>query len=104
MKRERAPPASEEDAGNEGVKLIWWFASVRTGAESTLGRRPSRSSSSADEALRRAMFQTERDDIARAVELVRATHSEAREGQQPSLVEPGRSGANRKSELALLCS
>ena len=48
--------SSEEDAGNEGVKLIWWFAFVRTGAESTLGRRPSRFSSSADEALRRATF------------------------------------------------
>ena len=25
--------SSEEDAGNGGVKFIWWFASVRTGAD-----------------------------------------------------------------------
>ena len=42
-----------------------------------------------DEAMRRATFHTDRDVIARVVELVRATYPEAREEQETSLAEPG---------------
>jgi lipoate synthase len=43
-----------------------------------------------DEALRRATFQTDREVIAKAVELVRATYPEAREKQEPPPAEAGR--------------
>ena len=86
--------SSEEDAGNGGVKLIWWFASVRTGADKVDATQTAVESFESaffgvDEALRRATFQTDREVIARAVELVRATYPEAREEPEPSLVEPG---------------
>ena len=42
-----------------------------------------------DEAMRRDTFQTDRDVIARAVELVRVTYPEAREEEEKSLTEPG---------------
>ena len=85
---------SEEDASNGGVKLIWWYASVRTGADKVDATQTAVESFesaffSVDEALRRATFQTDRDVIARAVELVRATYPEAREGQVSALAEPG---------------
>jgi 8-oxo-dGTP pyrophosphatase MutT (NUDIX family) len=85
---------SEEDASNGGVKLIWWYASVRTGADKVDATQTAVESFESaffgvDEALRRATFQTDRDVIARAVELVRATYPEAREGQQSALAEPG---------------
>jgi 8-oxo-dGTP pyrophosphatase MutT (NUDIX family) len=86
--------SSSEDAGNGGVKLIWWFASVRTGADKVDATQTAVESFESaffgvDEALRRATFQTDRDVIARAVELVRATYPEARQEPEPSLVEPG---------------
>lgn len=85
---------SEEDASNGGVKLIWWYASVRTGADKVDATQTAVESFESaffgvDEALRRATFQTDRDVIARAVELVRATYPEAREGQVSALAEPG---------------
>ena len=86
--------SSEEDAGNGGVKFIWWFASVRTGADKVDATQTAVESFESaffdvDEAMRRATFQTDRDVIARAVELVRATYPEAREEQETSLAEPG---------------
>ncbi|KAF8487527.1 hypothetical protein DFH94DRAFT_707023 [Russula ochroleuca] len=85
--------SSEEDAGN-GVKLIWWYASVRTGADKVDATQTAVESFESaffgiDEALRRATFQTDRDVIARAVELVRATYPEARGEQEHALAEPG---------------
>jgi 8-oxo-dGTP pyrophosphatase MutT (NUDIX family) len=85
---------SEEDAGNGGVKLIWWFAAVCTGGDKVDGTQTAVESFESaffgvDEALRRATFQTDREVIAKAVELVRATYPEAREEQEPSLAEPG---------------
>ena len=86
--------SSEENAGNGGVKLIWWFASVRTGEDKVDATQTAVESFESaffgvDEAMRRATFQTDRDVIARAVELVRATYPEAREEQEKSLAEPG---------------
>jgi hypothetical protein len=84
---------SEEDAGNGGVKLIWWFAAVCTGGDKVDGTQTAVESFESaffgvDEAMRRSTFQTDRDVIARAVELVRATYPEAREEQEPSPAEP----------------
>jgi 8-oxo-dGTP pyrophosphatase MutT (NUDIX family) len=89
-----ATSSSEEDAGNGGVKFIWWFASVRTGADKVDATQTAVESFESvffgvDEAMRRATFQTDRDVIARAVELVRATYPEAREEQETLLAEPG---------------
>ena len=86
--------SSEENAGNGGVKLIWWFASVRTGADKVDATQTAVESFESaffgvEEAMRRATFQTDRDVIARAVELVRATYPEAREEEEKSLGEPG---------------
>jgi 8-oxo-dGTP pyrophosphatase MutT (NUDIX family) len=85
--------SSSEDAGNGGVKLIWWYASVRTGADKVDATQTAVESFESeffgvDEALRRATFQTDRDVIARAVELVRATYPEARGEQESALAEP----------------
>ena len=88
-----ATGSSEEDAGNGGVKLIWWYASVRTGADKVDATQTAVESFESeffgvDEALRRATFQTDRDVIARPVELVRATYPEARGEQESALAEP----------------
>ena len=87
--------AAEEDARNGGVKLIWWYASVCTGADKVDGTQTAVESFEStffgvDEALRRATFQTDREVIAKAVELVRATYPEAREEQEPPPAEAGR--------------
>jgi 8-oxo-dGTP pyrophosphatase MutT (NUDIX family) len=73
-----------------GVKLVWWFAAVRTGADKVDGTQTAVESFESrffgvDEALRVATFQADRDVIAAAIELVRATYPEAREesGQVP---------------------
>jgi len=84
--------SAEEDVGNGGVKLIWWYAGVCTGADKVDGTQTAVESFESaffgvEEALRRATFQTDREVIAKAVELVRATYPEARE---PSLVGSGR--------------
>ena len=93
--------AAEEDttsgAANEGVKLIWWFAAVCTGADKVDGTQTAVENFESaffgvDEALRRATFQTDREVIAKAVELVRATYPEAREEQEPPPVEAGSAG------------
>jgi len=78
---------------NGGVKLIWWYAAVRTGADKVDATQTAVESFESaffgvDEALRRATFKTDRDVIARAVELVRATYPEAREEQESSLAVP----------------
>jgi 8-oxo-dGTP pyrophosphatase MutT (NUDIX family) len=74
----------------EGVKLVSWFAAVRTGADKVDGTQTAIESFESrffavDEALRVATFQVDRDVIAAAIELVRATYPEAREesGQVP---------------------
>ncbi|KAH9983221.1 hypothetical protein BJV77DRAFT_1044040, partial [Russula vinacea] len=90
----RTGTASSTRCEQWGVKLIWWYASVRTGADKVDATQTAVESFesaffSVDEALRRATFQTDRDVIARAVELVRATYPEAREGQESALAEPG---------------
>jgi 8-oxo-dGTP pyrophosphatase MutT (NUDIX family) len=89
---------AEEDArnNNEGVKLIWWFTAVCTGAEKVDGTQTAVESFESkffgvEEALRRATFKTDREVIAKAVELVRATYPEAREeDQEPPPAEAGR--------------
>ncbi|KAH9976048.1 NUDIX hydrolase domain-like protein [Russula compacta] len=76
------------------VKLIWWFATVRTpGEDKRDGTQTAVESFESaffdvDEALRMATFQTDRDVIARAVELVRATYPEAREVQGEEHSQP----------------
>jgi 8-oxo-dGTP pyrophosphatase MutT (NUDIX family) len=70
-----------------GVKLIWWFASVRTGADKVGGTQTAVESFESaffgvEEALRVATFQTDREVIAKAVEHVRATYPEAREERE----------------------
>jgi 8-oxo-dGTP pyrophosphatase MutT (NUDIX family) len=70
-----------------GVKFIWWFATVRTAEDKLEGTQTAVESFESsffpvDEALHLATFQTDRDVIARAVELVRETYPEAREEQQ----------------------
>jgi hypothetical protein len=86
-----AGPAVENVVhGNGGVKLIWWYTAVCTGADKVDGTQTAVESFESaffgvDEALRRSTFQTDRDVIARAVELVRATYPEAREELEPSL-------------------
>lgn len=87
--------AVEEDMRSEGVKLIWWFAAVCTGADKVDGTQTAVESFESaffgvDEALRRATFQTDREVIAKAIELVRATYPEAREEQKPPPAEAGR--------------
>lgn len=86
---------AEDDTRNGGVKLIWWFAAVCTGAGKVDGTQTAVESFESaffdvDEALRRATFKTDREVVARAVELVRATYPEAREEQGPPLAEAGR--------------
>ncbi|KAH9958136.1 hypothetical protein BC827DRAFT_1221280 [Russula dissimulans] len=66
------------------VKLISWFVTVRTGVDKVNGTQMATESFESaflgvDEALERATFQTDREVIAAAVELVRATYPEARE-------------------------
>ena len=90
-----ASSIAEDDTRNEGVKLIWWFAAVCTGAGKVDGTQTAVESFESaffdvDEALRRATFKTDREVIARAVELVRATYPEAREEQGPPPAEEGR--------------
>jgi 8-oxo-dGTP pyrophosphatase MutT (NUDIX family) len=82
----------------EGVKLVWWFAAVRTGADKVDGTQTAVESFESrffpvDEALRVATFQADRDVIAAAVELVRATYAEAREesGQSQQVPEQNQS-------------
>ncbi|KAF8496239.1 hypothetical protein F5888DRAFT_418113 [Russula emetica] len=87
--------AAEEDTRNGGVKLIWWFAAVCTGADKVDGTQTAVESFESaffgvDEALRRATFQTDREVIAKAVELVRATYPEAREEKVPPPAKAGR--------------
>jgi 8-oxo-dGTP pyrophosphatase MutT (NUDIX family) len=87
--------AAEDDTHNGGVKLIWWFAAVCTGADKVDGTQTAVESFEStffdvDEALRRATFQTDREVIAKAVELVRASYPEAREDQEPPPPEAGR--------------
>jgi 8-oxo-dGTP pyrophosphatase MutT (NUDIX family) len=87
--------AAGEDTRNEGVKLIWWFAAVCTGADKVDGTQTAVESFEStffgvDEALRRATFQTDREVIAKAVELVRASYPEAREEQEPAPAEARR--------------
>lgn len=87
--------AAEEDTRNGGVKLIWWYAAVCTGADKVDGTQTAVESFEStffgvDEALRRATFQTDREVIAKAVDLVRATYPEAREKQEPPPAEAGR--------------
>jgi len=73
----------EEDGA--GVKLVWWFAAVRRpGTDKVDGTQTAVESFESrffdvDEALSVATFQSDRDVIAAAVELVRATYPEARE-------------------------
>jgi 8-oxo-dGTP pyrophosphatase MutT (NUDIX family) len=81
---EGAADAGGAGAG-AGAKLVWWFAAVRTGADKVDGTQTAVESFESrffavDEALRVATFQADRDVIAAAVELVRATYPEAREG------------------------
>jgi 8-oxo-dGTP pyrophosphatase MutT (NUDIX family) len=86
----RRTGSADADA-EEGVKLVWWFAAVRTpGADKVEGTQTAIESFESrffavDEALRVATFQADRDVIAAAIELVRATYPEAREesGQVP---------------------
>jgi 8-oxo-dGTP pyrophosphatase MutT (NUDIX family) len=74
-----------EEDGGAGVKLVWWFAAVRRpGTDKVDGTQTAVESFESrffdvDEALRVATFQSDRDVIAAAVELVRATYPEARE-------------------------
>jgi 8-oxo-dGTP pyrophosphatase MutT (NUDIX family) len=89
--------SAEEDVGNGGgVKLIWWYAGVCTGADKVDGTQTAVESFESaffgvEEALRRATFKTDREFIAKAVELVRATYPEAREEhKEPPLVGSGR--------------
>jgi 8-oxo-dGTP pyrophosphatase MutT (NUDIX family) len=87
--------AAEEDTRNGGVKLIWWFTSVCTGADKVDGTQTAVESFESaffgvEEALRRATFKTDREVIAKAVELVRATYPEAREEQERPPAEAGR--------------
>jgi 8-oxo-dGTP pyrophosphatase MutT (NUDIX family) len=87
--------SAEEDVGNGGVKLIWWYAGVCTGADKVDGTQTAVESFESaffgvEEALRRATFKTDREVIAKAVELVRATYPEAREERESPLVESGR--------------
>ena len=87
-----ASSTAEKDTRNGGVKLIWWFATVCTGADKVDGTQTAVESFESaffgvDEALRRATFQTDREVIAKAVELVRATYPEAREEQEPPPAE-----------------
>jgi len=90
-----ASSTAEEDTRNGGVKLIWWFAAVCTGADKVDGTQTAVESFESkffgvEEALRRATFQTDREVIAKAVELVRATYPEAREEKEPPPAEAGR--------------
>lgn len=87
--------AIEEETRDGGVKLIWWFAAVCTGMDKVDGTQTAVESFESaffgvDEALRRATFQTDREVIAKAVQLVRATYPEAREEQEPPPAEAGR--------------
>ena len=87
--------AAEEETRNGGVKLIWWFAAVCTGADKVDGTQTAVESFESaffgvEEALRRATFQTDREVIAKAVQLVQATYPEAREEQEPPPAEAGR--------------
>jgi len=75
------------DGDGAGVKLVWWFAAVRRpdtdkvdGTQTAVESFESRFFD-VDEALRVATFQSDRDVIAAAAELVRATYPEAREEQ-----------------------
>ncbi|KAI0055527.1 hypothetical protein BV25DRAFT_1873080 [Artomyces pyxidatus] len=60
------------------VKMIWWYVAVRTGDKVPGTQTDVETYESqffdVDEALRRATFQSDRDVIARAVELVRDTY------------------------------
>jgi 8-oxo-dGTP pyrophosphatase MutT (NUDIX family) len=74
-----------------GVKFIWWFVTVCTGEDKLEGTQTAVESFDSrffpvEEALRIATFQTDRDVIARAVDLVRETYPEARaqEVSQPA--------------------
>ena len=101
--------SSSSDAGIGGVKFIWWFTSVRTGADKVDATQTAVESFEGaffgvDEALRRATIQTDRDVIARAAELVRVTCPEAREEPGPSLVEPGPERSPSETRMALLRS
>ena len=76
------------------VKLISWFVTVRTpGAEKVNGTQMATESFESaffgiDEALECATFQTDRQVIAVAIELVRATYPEAREDKEQEQEPP----------------
>ncbi|KAI0050976.1 hypothetical protein FA95DRAFT_1555017 [Auriscalpium vulgare] len=62
------------------VKLIWWYVTVQTG-EKVAGTQTAVEDytsefMSVDEAIRRAAFQSDRDVIARAAQLVRQTYGD----------------------------
>ena len=65
------------------VKFIWWYAAVRTGDEKVEGTQTAVENFESalfdvNEALQVATFQADREVIAKAVELVRASYLEAR--------------------------
>ena len=76
-----------------GIQILSWFATVCTaGADIVVGSVPGLQTEvedyesaffEVDEALRVATFQVDRDVIARAVELVRATYPEASDIERP---------------------
>ncbi|SRR6266702_571029 len=70
------------------VKFIWWFATVRTGEDKVEGTQTAVENFESaffdvEEALRVATFQADREVIAKAVELVRATYP----GSRPNVVK-----------------
>ena len=76
-----------------GIQILSWFANVcMVGADQVVGSVPGLQTEvedyesaffEVDEALRVATFQIDRDVIARAVELVRATYPEASDIERP---------------------
>ena len=72
------------------VKFIWWFTTIRTGEDKVEGTQTAVESFESrffdvDEALLTAKFQADREVIAKAVELVRATYPEANSRTKPSV-------------------
>lgn len=77
----------------ESVKLISWFVTVRTGADKVNGTQMATESFEsvflgADQAIECATFQTDRQVIGAAIELVRATYPEAREDKEQEQEQP----------------
>lgn len=75
------------------VKFIWWFATVRTGEDKVDGTQTAVESFESaffdvEKALQVATFQADREVIAKAVELVRATYpDEGIARTRPSVVK-----------------